>query len=340
MTDPVAAVVATPLRALLRRAVPWAAAALVAGGGARLAVSEVGLVEVTREASSLRGRLEHQTTEAQRAARLELDLAVLREEARARQEELAAADRQAAALRASVDEAAAAVSSLEATRDRLAAEKAAAEGLATTRAAELDRAARQLAAVDADLSSARRELVERQRRYDEVQAIAAEQARELGRLRGTLVSTEAALEVARQHEAALEDELAAERRAAREKAAALSDLHDRVGELEARARRDAERLERLARAGVNVARLTGERPMPVVKALVVQVDPEAVPPAVVVDVGDAAGIEPGDVLVVRRDGQEVARLEVDEVRGPYSAARVVKALRGVRLRPGDQVRSP
>lgn len=340
MTDPVAAVAATPLRALLRRAVPWAAAALVAGGGARLALDEVRLVGVTREATSLRGRLEHQATEAQRAARLELDLAVLREEARARQEELEAATRQAAALRASVDEAAAAVAALEAARERLTSEKAAAEGLAASRAAELTALGRRLTQVETDLTSARGELASTRRRYEEVQAIATEQARELGRLRGSLVSTEAALEVARQHEAALEDELAAERRAARERAATLAELHDRLGELEARAARDAERLERLARAGVNVARLTGERPMPQVRALVVQVDVDAVPPTVVVDVGDAAGIEPGDVLVIRRDGQEIARLEVDEVRGPYSSARVVRAQRGLRLRPGDQVRSP
>ncbi len=340
MTDPVVAVAATPLRALLRRAVPWAAAALVAGGGARLAVDEVRLVGVTREASSLRGQLEHQATEAQRAARLELDVAMLREEARARRDELAATTRQAETLRASVDEAAAAVAALEATRDRLEAERTAAEGLASTRADELSALGARLEQVQVDLTAARRDLTSSRRRLDEVQEIAAEQARELGRLRGNLVSTEAALDLARQREATLEEELAAERRAARERAAALAELHDRLGELEARAARDAGRLEQLARAGVNVARLTGERPMPQVRALIVQVDPDAVPPTVVIDVGDPAGIERGDVLVVRRDGQEVARLEVDEVRGQYSAARVVRAQRGVRLRPGDQVRTP
>lgn len=340
MTDPAAAaVVTTPLRALLRRATPWAAAALVAGGGTRLALDEVRLVGVTREASSLRGRLEHQATEAQRAARLELDVAVLREGLRAREDDLAAATRRADGLRASLDEAGAAVAALEATRARLRQEKAAAEELASTRRDELTAAGRRLASAEADLEVARRDLALRGRLLEEVQAIAAEQARDVGRLRGSLHGAETALQVARERESRLEAELASERRAARERAASLADLHDRLGELEVSARRDAERLERLARAGVNIARLTGERPMPDVKALVVQVDPDAVPPTVVVDVGDPAGIERGDVLVVRRDGRDVARLEVDEVRGAYSSARVVSATRGLRLRPGDQVRS-
>lgn len=340
MTDPVAVAAATPLRLLLRRAVPWAAAALVAGGGARLAVDEVRLVGASREAASLRGKLEHQATEAQRAARLELDLALLREEARARQADLDATRREVATLRGSLDEATAAVAALEVERERLTDDLTGARELASARAAELSQLGRRLAAVERDLGEAREALALARRLLVEQEQIAAEQAQELGRLRGDLASTQAALDLARQREARLDEELLVERRQAREKAAALAELSDRLGELEASARRDAERLERLARAGVNVPRLTGERPMPDVRALIVSVDPDAVPPAVVVDVGEAAGIERGDVLVVRRDGQEVARIEVDEVRGQYSAARVVRAARGLRLRPGDQVRSP
>ncbi|MCO5165138.1 MAG: hypothetical protein M9894_02065 [Planctomycetes bacterium] len=337
MPDPVAPLI---VRGLVRRALPWAAAAVVVGGGARLAHDQVRLAGVSQQAASLEGRLSQQAGEAQRAARLELDLAVLREDARAREDQLARARARVGDLEVAVEEAAAALAALEAARDEARA-RAEAHGGA------LGEARRDLAAREADLGQARRELDARTRLLREVEAAAAEQARELGRVRGALMSTEAALEVATQRGAALEADLTAERRLARERAEAVATLHDKLGEAEAalrevdaRARRDAERLARLARAGVNVARLTGERPMPDVRALVVQVDLDVVPPLVVFDAGDGAGVERGDVLVVRRDGNEVARLEVDEVRGHYSAARVVRAQRGVRVRPGDQVRTP
>ncbi|MBX3471425.1 MAG: hypothetical protein KF878_31530 [Planctomycetes bacterium] len=337
MPDPVTPVVA---RGLVRRALPWAAGALVLGGGARLAHDEVRLVGVVHQAASLEGRLSQQAGEAQRAARLELDLALLRDEARVREGRLAEATARVDALSAAVEEAAAALASLEAARDEARARAEATGGALT--AAHSDLAAR-----EADLAHARRELNARTSLLREIEAAAAEQARELGRVRGALVTTQAALDVAAERGATLEADLTAERRLARERGEALASLHDRLGEAEvalrsaeARAQRDAARLERLARAGVNVARLTGERPLPDIRALVVQVDHDAVPPTVVFDAGDGAGVERGDVFVVRRDGNEVARLEVDEVRGHYSAARVVRAQRGARVRPGDQVRSP
>lgn len=337
VTEPVAATFV--LSTLLRRTLAVGAATLVLGGGARLAVDEVRLVGVTSEATHLRGRLDQQATEAQRAARLELDLAVLREEGRALAAARADADRRLDDLERSSETARAEVAALEVARDRAAA-------IASESAAAATEAAARARALDEQLAAARAYLDVRAGELEEARELAIAQATRAEDLSLELSTTIAALDVARAREASLEGELEGERRVARERAAALVGLNGRLVEVEAtlaqtqaRARRETERLERLARAGVNVARLTGERPMPEVKALVVQVDADAVPPTVVLDAGEAAGLERGDVLIVLRDGQELARLEVDEVRGPYSSARVVRGQRGARVRPGDQVRS-
>ena len=117
----------------------------------------------------------------------------------------------------------------------------------------------------------------------------------------------------------------------------VKDLASDLGVERTRANRSEGQLEQLESAGVNVARLTGERPMPRISAIVLDVDLAALPPVVLVDAGRSEGLEVRDLLYVRRNGQDVASLEVVEVRDDMSSTHVSQAARGVQPRTGDRV---
>ena len=60
---------------------------------------------------------------------------------------------------------------------------------------------------------------------------------------------------------------------------------------------------------------------------------------VLVDAGEASGLELGDRLYVLRGQREVACLEVIAVHPDVSATRLVRGNRQLRLRPGDDITS-
>jgi hypothetical protein len=119
----------------------------------------------------------------------------------------------------------------------------------------------------------------------------------------------------------------------------VAGLEKNLERLQASVDRGQQVLRRLKEAGVNVGRLSGERPMPALTAVVVRVDAEALPLEVLVDVGSSSGVELGDLLYVIREGREVARVEVIEVLGGVSRARLVHGVRGLELRSGEDVTS-
>jgi dihydroorotase-like cyclic amidohydrolase len=121
--------------------------------------------------------------------------------------------------------------------------------------------------------------------------------------------------------------------------AALAESAERLRESEAVATARAARLAKLRAAGVNVARLSGERPMPRISAVVVRIDAGASPLGVLIDAGSSAGLELGDRLYVFRDGREIACLEVLEIGEQIASTRLVRAVRGLGLKAGDDVRS-
>ena len=158
----------------------------------------------------------------------------------------------------------------------------------------------------------------RQRLRVEAERSAAESAALLGRERRGRVEAEAALARAQAELVAKERLLQGQR--ARAEAAEGS-------------------LSKVRAAGINVERLTGERPLPDLQAVVVRVDESAVPPRVVIDAGEGQGLLPGDVLHVVRDGRSVGRIELDSVQAGLASARLIEGRRGLVLRPGDLVRT-
>ncbi|HBP20766.1 MAG TPA: hypothetical protein DEA08_23625, partial [Planctomycetes bacterium] len=115
---------------------------------------------------------------------------------------------------------------------------------------------------------------------------------------------------------------------------------ERERDLARRKAREAEStLAKLRDAGVNVARLSGERPMPNVRATVVQVDNRAVPPTLLIDAGQVQGLEPGDELDLIRDGRRVGRIEVDELQPRLARCRLVSGQRGLSVQVGDEVKT-
>ena len=115
---------------------------------------------------------------------------------------------------------------------------------------------------------------------------------------------------------------------------------ERERDLARRKAREAEAtLAKLRDAGVNVARLSGERPMPRIRATVVQVDNRAVPPTLLIDAGLVQGLEAGDELDLIREGRPVGRVEVDEVQSRLARCRLVSGQRGLSVQTGDEVRT-
>ena len=122
----------------------------------------------------------------------------------------------------------------------------------------------------------------------------------------------------------------------------MADLALKERRLQAERTRAAsaeESLSKVRAAGVNVERLTGERPLPELQAVVVRVDDTAVPPRAVIDAGKSQGLLPGDVLHVVRDGRSVGRIELDSVEAGLASGRLIEGRRGLILRPGDLVRT-
>lgn len=318
-----------------------ALALVFVGGGVRLAYDEV---RIAGEVARVRG-LEEKAALADEDRRrvIELERAVAAASARAGALESELSLQRAAVARLEqrlTAERAAAAERLAATRQAAAAELAQARAEAARRLAESQAAAK--AAAERARAALERALAER----DRAAGIAEERARKVAALERDLEDALAALaeredalaEARRAAEGARQQASAAQRevRSCRERVAALE--HD-LAAVRERAERAAKTLRRLEEAGVNVARLSGQRPMPALTGVVVRVDGDALPPEVLVDLGRAAGLEVGDRLYVLRGGKAVARLEVVEVLASVSRARLVHGERGLVLRSGDDVTS-
>ncbi len=311
---------------LARRRILAAALGIgVTAGGARLAHDEVRLASSRAELTGLRQKAERADAAAERVARLELDL---RE---------ALAGREALVEQAQAAEAALTSRTTALAQARQRAEQAEAALAEQRESVDELQAARQ--ALHADVEAAREALGELRGAVVDLREREAAARAALAAAAARAAATEEALE----QERARASELAERAERARREVNALAGQVDRLqgdlAEAVRRARGAEGTIARLQEAGVNVPRLSGARPLPLVRALVVDVDDQALPPVAVVDAGSNRGLEVGDRLFVVRDGREVARLEVDEVRPRLSAARVVRAERGLRLRPGDRVTS-
>lgn len=322
----------------------WTSRALIAGaalitavGGGRLVQSEVRLA----------------SHEARRPQTDRRDALLAAETARTASLELALAEADVRAGRA-----ADAVTGLRAEMGRAEAELLAAEAELQTVEARSRADAERLAALRA----------REQTLTDELQRAAAEAARageqrqtlqgEVERLSGALHEQRQAVARAEAQVRTSEGELAAARGRAGELEAALrearGDAERALGRAEARAReldqartelsryqeqlrQEQALLERLRAEGVKVDRLGGARPIPAVRAMILRTDPQALPMEVLIDAGARAGLETGDRLWVLRGSQEVARLELSEVRPDSSTARVVRGDRQSPPHPGDVV---
>jgi len=310
----------------LRVALGGSALLAFLGGGARLAQVEVAHTDRQAEVASLRDRGAFREAEAAHAASLELELAEFRLSSGRGFEDLEAARGEVARLG----------EDLQALEQRwVAAEQAAAEALSAGR----EESERLLGEAES-LRAQAQELAQRR-------AVAVAQLEQtLEAIRSELASRQAELLNERARTVSLQEDVRSRQEALDQRARELSEALAQLDGVEAllggaltRAEQAERALTTLRAAGVNVDRLTGIDPMPDVRAKVVKVDTRASPPVLLVDVGSEAGIAVGDELFVFRDGREVARLEVDAVRDRLCSARLVRADRGLRLRPGDGVRS-
>lgn len=173
---------------------------------------------------------------------------------------------------------------------------------------------------------------ERKRALEMAESLAAERERELADAQALATQRAESLAKTRAEARALDQKLAGKER---ELGRVEGDLRTAVRRTE----RSEAVLSRLESAGVNVARLSGQRPMPRISAVVVRVDGDAMPPTVLIDVGRDSGIEVRDVLYLLRGGAVVATLEVSEVGEQVSSAKVIQGQRGLKLRAGEDVSS-
>lgn len=275
-----------------------------------------------RAASELRSRAARSSAAA---AQLSRDLSALRRDRDLLEEELLQ-------RREALGEAQAALAKTRARRRVLEGQLERARALVADQGRELRTQARDLALERARVEALETSLAEEQRRLAEARAQLRRGEREQRATRG--------------ERDRLRGELAREREAHRATRAKLAAAADEATRAEARLKAEAKRaalaedtLAKLEAAGVNVERLSGARPLPALRAVILRVDPEAVPPRVVIDAGSSQGLMPGDVLHVVRDGRSVGRVEVDEVQARLSTARLVEGTRGLVLRPGDTIRS-
>jgi len=308
-------------------------------GGGRLVHDEVVLVDERAEQASLRQQLQFREDEALRTARIELDLAQARQRARDLRGRLDAARAEAERLDADLSGARADLAGLEEARAALAGER---DALAA-RAAEATELASERAATIARVES----LAEARRRsLEEVEALAAARAEALAeaeRLKRELAEALAAARSRLEAQSERLDAVEAERSALGERLAAeqarAEGLDDELARTEDELRRQREVLAAVREAGVNVDRLAGLDPMPEIRAIVVTIDHQAMPPIVLVDAGARAGLHPRDELFVVREGREIARLVVEEVQDRVASTRLAWGARGSRLQRGDRVLS-
>lgn len=297
---------------------------VILGGGlaaatlVRLALNEVQLASQQAESEALRQEVAHASSASENATRLALEVARARERSSGLEAKLAAARADAASIDKEL-----ATADTRLARLRKATFSAQADlSKATRDVARLTRAraeARQrVAALDKKLTSATRE--------------AARLGKELARSKRRAEQLDARL-------VASQGALAKEREAATALRASLKATQSSLAKARAEAIRNQRTLAKLKQAGVNVDRLSGAKPMPVLSAIVVQVDRKRVPPVVLVNAGSQVGVEKKDTLYVIRSGRQIARLEVDTVSAHLCSGRIVQGIPGKMLLPGDQVRS-
>ncbi len=288
-------------------------------GGGRLAVNEVQLASEEARVHGLELKAAEADRDRRRVILLEHESSALAESAATLNRELDLSHTQAAGLKGQlrVSQSKAVAAHLDATQTQ--------ERLET----ELQRTRTVLGAeLDASIALAKTRLQE----LDTARAHANRQAEALTGANALVRERERQRDVARR---AVE----AERKEHGDTELRLSATAKRLQESEAIATERARLLKILESAGVNVDRLSGERPMPRVSAVIVHVDAEASPMEVLIDAGNASGLEVGDRLFVIRGEREIACLEVFAVHPDVSATRLVRGERKLRLRPGDDVTS-
>jgi chromosome segregation ATPase len=197
-----------------------------------------------------------------------------------------------------------------------------------------------------ELRDQARELALERARLEALETTLAEDQRRLAEARAQLRRSQREQRAAQAASERLRGELAQEQRAHALTRAQLTAAERETAQAGLRLRAEVKRaaaaegtLAKLEAAGVNVERLSGARPLPALQAVVLRVDPDAVPPRVVIDAGSSQGLMQGDVLHIVRNGRSVGRVKVDEVQGRLSTARLIEGTRGLVLRPGDTIRS-
>lgn len=277
-------------------------------GSARLVVDEVQLAGHAARARGLEQRAEGAARDRERLVRLEKDLQLDQERMAVLTGELEGRGRALDVLTEDLR---------EARSEQLALEQRAAQ-------AQRD--------LEGKLGESERVSAQRAADTQRLKVHAEQQAQKLEVATRRLEQSAERLALAVRDAESLQEDLA-------EQARAIAKLNADVRMGTDRASLAEEQLSQLEAAGVNVARLTGRRPMPRILAIVVRVDFDAVPPVILVDAGRDRGLERGDNLYVVRDGREVAQLEVEEVSSQASSTRVVRGQRGLRIRPGEDVTS-
>jgi hypothetical protein len=343
------------LASLLAKRATWgiAAAVLCLAGGGRLISDEVALqrqVAAINDYESLyRRSLDeyHRADVAHEAAKRTLALAVVERDGLAEQfssssERIQSLERAELSARQALDSAQRALTQLRGSADRSQEALAASESRRQALRGERDRLRRETRLAAQSLkeaqalarrvrqrwlsAQARTKALDERLRLSQTQL--TRMALELLTAKQEAQVRERDLDTQRRELAAVRRDLAAQRRS-------LAAIEAKLTQSEARAKASAETLRKLEAAGVNVARLTGTRPMPKLRALVVQVDVKQVPPRVLVDAGKRQGLEVGDSLYLIRDGRSVGRLEIDEVQPELSTCRLVQGKGGLAPRAGD-----
>jgi len=301
------------------------------GGSGRLVYNEVRLASVSSVSSA---QAHYRQADATRASRLTLELAAAEGSISALRSDVATATSAAdtaqarveqlqgelgaarADFEATVGERNQRIEALSASLDDATRERDATASALKQRVSELERAEASLATLERERAALAQQNTEldRQAKYLAQELSRREEA--LQRVSAEREQVQARLKAAHQNLDATQTELAEALKRAGETEAVLKAVQD---------------------AGVDVDRLSGADPMPLVRGFVVKVDTAAVPPVVLVHVGARAGLRAGDQLYVVRKGRRVATLEVDAQQEDICTTRVVAGERGLTLAPRDEV---
>ncbi|MCA8922869.1 MAG: hypothetical protein KDD82_13730 [Planctomycetes bacterium] len=314
------------------RLIGVAATALLAlGGGSRLIYNEVRLASAVGITPA---QERYRQDEATRASRLAIELAAAQGSISALETAVAAAESQAQGAERRVQtltaELETARADFGATLSQRSARIAGLESELGRAEAEQREAAEALAARERELGAARETLSSLEAERERLRRLTEELDRQAKFLAQELTQREEALQASAEARDAVQQDLARTREHLDATQTELATALKRAGDTEAV-------LAALRDAGVDVARLSGADPMPMVRGFVVRVDTSSVPPVVLVHVGARSGLRAGDQLYVVRRGRRVATLEVDALQEDICTTRIVAGGRGLQLAPRDEV---